>query len=75
MLGKIIDFAFWLGDIFTSSRDLFLAKYRMLWQQMIIFSMMALLGFTCSMFMAPTDAPVTGLPLIINNGAVVDKLY
>lgn len=67
MLGKIIDFAFWLSDIFTSSRDPILAKYRMHWRRMVMFSMVALLGFVCSMLMAPTDAPVTGLQLVINN--------
>lgn len=66
MFEKIIAFLFWLGEIFTTSRDPFLEDYRKHWRQMVIFGMAGLLGFVCAMLIAPTDAPVTGLQLIIN---------
>lgn len=67
MLEKTITFMFWLTDIFTKCRDPFFEEYRQHWRQMIIFSMSALLGFVCAILFTPTDAPVTGMRLVINS--------
>lgn len=73
MFEKTISFIFWLVDIFSTSRDPFLAEYRGYWRKMVIFSIVALLGSVCTMLTSPTEEPVAGWQLITSK--ISDLLY